>query len=268
MKILANKTYARKNRGGDDGNDGDNGDKIPLVMLHGFLCCGEFFAPNIHAIKNAVDVITVDLPGFGDSHNIRGADSISAMAAHTLETLDALGCEKFHLLGHSMGGMVALQIALAASARVRKLILFATNSDGNLPERFEAFAESQTRLQKTGMEIARKEIVATWFVKGAAHPRYPDCLACSDHVNMPAALSALVAMENFNVTGRIKQIRRPTLIIGARLDRTYAPHRLQQMQLRIRGAQLRFMENCAHNAHLEDVDTFNKLVRDFVCARE
>jgi len=239
----------------------------PLVMLHGFLCGGDLFAPNISVIRTAVDVVTVDLPGFGNSCNVRGADSISAMAAQVMHTLDAVQPGTFDLLGHSMGGMVALQIALDAPARVRKLILFATNSDGNLPERFETFAESKTRLQENGMEAARREIAAMWFVDGAAHPRYPDCLACSDRVGMPAALAALSAMENFDVTAQLAAITHPTLIIGARLDRTYAPRRLQEMQREIPGARLCFMQGCAHNAHLEDEKTFNRLVLDFVRGR-
>ncbi|MDA8012133.1 MAG: alpha/beta hydrolase [Gammaproteobacteria bacterium] len=237
---------------------------VPLVMIHGFLCCGKFFAPNIRVISEFADVITIDLPGFGESFAARAAGSVSEMAARTLGALDALGCERFDLLGHSMGGMVALQIALDAPARARKLILFATNSDGNLPERFETFAESKTRLRARGMESARKEIVATWFMDGAAHPRYADCLACSDRVGMPAALAALRAMENFNLTARLAEISMPTLVIGACRDRTYAPRRLREMRRAIPGAQLHFMKDCAHNAHLEDEKTFNKLVLDFV----
>jgi len=236
-------------------------------MLHGFLCCGKFFAPNINAMKTAIDVITVDLPGFGNSCNVCGADSIREMSAQVMDTLDVVNPGPFDLLGHSMGGMVALQIALSAPARVRKLILFATNSDGNLPERFETFAESKTRLQEHGMKAARKEITATWFVDGAAHPRYPDCLACSDQVGMPAALAALSAMENFDLTGQLTAVIHPTLIIGACLDRTYAPRRLREMHHRIPCGRLHFMQGCAHNAHLEDEKTFNRLVLDFVCDR-
>lgn len=237
---------------------------VPLVLIHGYLGGRRFFVPNINAFNADIDVITVDLPGFGDSHAVAGVDSIHAMAEQVLQQLSAIKCEQFYLLGHSMGGMVALQMALLAPSRVLKLIPFATNSDGKLSERFETFAASKIRMQERGIDDTRKSIVATWFCDGAANQYFNACLECSNNTSLQTAVAALDAMERFDISAQIHTITCPTFIIGAQLDRTYAPHRLEAMRTIIPNAELYVMRGCAHNAHLEDQETFNRLVLTFV----
>lgn len=235
----------------------------PLVLVHGFLGSGELFSPNIRQLRKHINITTVDLPGFGESAEQPSACNISDMAKQVLVKLDELSCPQFDLLGHSMGGMVALQMALLAPQRIATLILYATNSDGDIPERFETFEETKARLRQN-LPMAKQHICATWFCAGAKHQHFPLALRCANTVTLQTTIDAVSAMQNFNATEEAAQIEQPVLIIGAEKDRTYSPRLVQTLHARIRQSQLRILKNCAHNAHLEAEKEFNALLLEWL----
>lgn len=246
---------------------GDNvGGDTPLVMLHGFLCAGKFFQPNIAVLQQHRPIITVDLPGFGDSGDLAGDDDIAGISAQVLTTLTGLGCGQFHLLGHSMGGMVALQTALSAPTRVKNLILYASNSSGDLPDRFESFAASKKNLRQD-FNAAKNRICATWLVAGERHRRFPLLQQCAARVRLAVAEKAIDAMAAFDARDRLGELRQPTLIISAGLDKTYSPRCQRQLRNAIPHATWRRLPHCAHCAHLEDEDAFNCILNEWLPSR-
>jgi pimeloyl-ACP methyl ester carboxylesterase len=86
----------------------------PLLLLHGLGSCKEMWRPVTRLIERERDVIAVDLPGFGDSPP--GAETVDGMADELAAFADALGLERPHVAGNSMGGGLAL--ALGARGRV------------------------------------------------------------------------------------------------------------------------------------------------------
>ncbi|GAC1317624.1 MAG: hypothetical protein NVSMB25_05650 [Thermoleophilaceae bacterium] len=97
----------------------------PLLLLHGLGATKASFLPTIAAVAPAgYRTIAVDLPGFGDSDKpFPGRYDARFFARWTLALLDALELERTHLLGHSMGGRVALEVAMHRPERVGGLIL-------------------------------------------------------------------------------------------------------------------------------------------------
>jgi pimeloyl-ACP methyl ester carboxylesterase len=86
----------------------------PLLLLHGLGSCKEMWRPVTPLLAQTHDVIAVDLPGFGDSPS--GAETVDGMADELAAFADALGLERPHVAGNSMGGGLAL--ALGARGRV------------------------------------------------------------------------------------------------------------------------------------------------------
>src|SRR4029079_4406330 len=84
-----------------------HGNGTPLIMQHGFLGGSGYWVPQFPAFGKVFDIIAPDLPGFAGSAAELAQDSIEGMAAAVIGLVDALGIDRFHLLGHSMGGMVA-----------------------------------------------------------------------------------------------------------------------------------------------------------------
>jgi pimeloyl-ACP methyl ester carboxylesterase len=104
----------------------------PLVLLHGFTGFRQDFAPVIDALlQSAPRILALDLRGHGESSHTgdEGSYTLDALAADVVAALAALGVARCDLLGHSMGGMVAQRIALAAPARVASLVLLSTSAE-------------------------------------------------------------------------------------------------------------------------------------------
>jgi pimeloyl-ACP methyl ester carboxylesterase len=102
------------------------GEGPPVVAIHGLGATKASFLPTIAALADGFAVTALDLPGFGDSDKpIGAAYDARFFAESVVALLDALGLDRAHLVGNSLGGRVALEVALRAPDRVRRLALLA-----------------------------------------------------------------------------------------------------------------------------------------------
>ncbi len=99
------------------------GEGPPLVLLHGLGGTKLSFLPTIAALAERHRMIAVDLPGFGDSDKPLGSYDAPFIARPIIALLDELELDRTHVLGHSLGGRIALEVALQAPERVDRLIL-------------------------------------------------------------------------------------------------------------------------------------------------
>jgi pimeloyl-ACP methyl ester carboxylesterase len=237
-----------------------------LVMQHGFLGGGGYWVPHLGVFGKSFDVIAPDLPGFAGSADRPPQESIEGMAGAVVALIDALGAGRFHLLGHSMGGMVAQQIALDHPDRVQKLVLYGTAPLGNLPRRFETLEASIARLEADGVEATADRIVPTWFVDGEAAPYYRLCYEAGRGTGADAAVKALRAVGRWDVRGRLAELKMPTLVVCGDRDRSISLDQALALREGIAGSQLCIAPGCAHNVHLENPELFSRVVRDFLLA--
>ena len=103
----------------------------PLVLVHGYTGSRDDFAEEIPRLAKRRRVVAYDQRGHGDSSNPGRAEAygFESLIADLEGIVDGLRLEEFHLLGHSMGGMVAMRYALANVERVRSLILMDTSAE-------------------------------------------------------------------------------------------------------------------------------------------
>lgn len=190
----------------------------PLLLIHGAGGQHTHWPPQVRRIARA-HTFAPDLPGHGRSPG-PGRTSIAAYAADLLALMGALGVERFIPVGHSMGGAIALQIALTAPERVAGIALITTGAHlpvsdvllGNALTDFPALVDfvqmyawgphADEKLQRTGrrqLESCPAEVV------------HGDYLACN----------------HFDARERLAEITCPALVVGATHDRM-APPRLSQ----------------------------------------
>ena len=117
-----------------------------VVLQHGFVGGGEYFAPLSANLAQNYDVIATDLPGFAGSAHIPVPDTIAEIATALVDTVTGLGVERFSLLGHSLGSVTALQAALDYPERIENLILYGSTPSGALPDRFETWEDTISRI--------------------------------------------------------------------------------------------------------------------------
>ena len=242
----------------------DTGSGYPLVLIHGFLGSSEMWEPQINYLSKYFRVITPNLPGFGKSKTIKSVDSIYLMANSVIEHLNKKKIEKFYLLGHSMGGMIAQEITTQLGNRITKLICYGTGPIGNIPGRFETMEETRKNLKKNGLKNTAYRIAKTWFIEEEKSKYFYLCEEAGKSTTIEAVDKALIAMKTWNGLENLKNIKNPTLIIWGNKDKAYNFNQVETLNKNIINSKLIVIEGCSHNAHLEKPTIFNKFVIDFL----
>ena len=243
---------------------GDEGKGFPLVLVHGFLGSSTMWKPQIDFLKDHFRVITPDLPGFGKSKKAKPHNSIQSMSNLILDCLEEKKINKFHLLGHSMGGMIVQEMAKKKGDRISKLICYSTGPIGEMPGRFETVDESRENLKKNGLKTMARNVAKTWFVKGEEAKYFDVCIEAGTQTSMEAADNSLVAFKNWNGVDTLKNIKNETLIIWGDKDKSYNLLQAQTLEKNISNSSLVIFDGCAHNVHLEKIEEFNRTVLNFI----
>ena len=234
-----------------------------LVLVHGYLGGSSQWIEQVAVFSQYFHLVTVDLPGFGLNHSMESPETIRGYAEFVLNQLDRKGVEQFHLLGHSMGGMIVQEMAAMVPSRINYLILYGTGPVGMLPNRFETIEESKRRVVADGPQLTGRRIAATWFVQREQAAQYHVCAELADKASLQASLAGLSAMEAWSGVPYLTQIKSPTLVLWGDGDRTYQWSQPEQLWNNIPAAQLGVLPGCAHAVHLEKPHVFNAVLMDF-----
>jgi 2-hydroxy-6-oxonona-2,4-dienedioate hydrolase len=240
----------------------------PLVLVHGYLGGSSQWDGQLLALSQHFEVVTLDLAGYGRAHHLAAPTDLAEHARNILHTLDHLGIERFHLLGHSMGGMVVQEITRQAPHRVNKLILYATGPLGCIPGRFETMARSRERLREDGLQRTARRISATWLLDREASPAFEALATLATQASEQAASAGLSAMEAWDGRDYLKQIEQSTLVIWGECDRTYGWSQIEMLWRGIPHASLAVLPACAHALHLERNALFCTILIEFLARKE
>jgi len=235
----------------------------PLVLVHGYFGGSLQWAGQVDAFCDWFQVITPDLPGFGNNNAMTTPESIRGLALYVLDELDKLDVHRFHLLGHSMGGMIAQEMIAIAPERVDQLVLYGTGPVGLMPGRFETIDESRRELKDKGVEVTGRRIAATWFQNGKSGKGYETCAKLANQASLQAGLAGLTAMETWSGVASLSKITSPTLVLWGDGDRAYLWEQPEQLWREIDKANLAVIPGCSHAVHLEKPELFNAMLKDF-----
>lgn len=235
-----------------------------LVLIHGYLGSARHWDLQVPLLARRFRCISPNLAGFGDSAQLTAPESIGGHAAQVLATLDRLGVERFHLLGHSMGGMIAQEMTARAPDRIDRLILYGTGPVGLLPDRFETIDTSRQRLLNEGLDATARRIAATWFEAGEDAVGYAVCLAEAKRASLQAALASLTAWEGWDGRAELTSFAAPSLVIWGDSDRSYGWPQPQRLWHSIPDCRLAVVPCCGHAVHMENPAIFNSMLEDFL----
>ena len=242
----------------------DTGSGTPLVLVHGFLGSTEMWNPQIKFFKNNYRVIAPTLPGFGKSNTMNSCDSIECMAKAILNFLEKKKINNFNLLGHSMGGMIVQEMVKIASEKILKLICYGTGPRGNIPGRFETIDQSRENLKIDGLKDTAHRIAKTWFIKKEKAKYFYLCEESGKQTSVEAADNGLIAMKNWDGVNNLKNIKNETLILWGDQDKAYNFNQIETLRDNIPNSDLKIIEGCSHNVHLEKPYEFNITVEEFL----
>jgi len=239
--------------------------KGPTVVLqHGFLGGSGYWLPQIQYLCPRFDVIAPDLPGFGSSGKLATPNTIAGFIDALMGLMDELQVSKFSLVGHSMGGSIAQQVALNHPDRLERVVFYGASSIGEIPGRFETIVDSIRKLPEDGIERTAVRFAKSWFLHGDTAPAFDFCLQAGQGATVEGATHALQAIEKWNVDDRLHEISTPALVICGDGDRGTPPQRSMRLYEALPNARLAILPGAAHNLHLERTELFNQVVGDFL----
>jgi 2-hydroxy-6-oxonona-2,4-dienedioate hydrolase len=236
----------------------------PLVLVHGYLGGSSQWDAQLPLLSQHFEVVTLDLAGYGMANHLAAPTNLADHARHVLATLDHMGIDRFHLLGHSMGGMVVQEITRQSPHRVIKLVLYATGPMGCIPGRFETMARSRERLREDGVQRTARRICATWLLDYEASPAFESLATLATQASEQAASAGLSAMESWDGREHLGRIDQATLVIWGENDRSYSWSQIEMLWRSIPRASLAVLPACAHAVHLERHTLFCTLLVEFL----
>lgn len=241
---------------------GNNGKTV--VLLHGLGAHSDMWQLQWPVLAEAgYRVIVPDLTGFGRSPYGKGKISVKTLSDNIYDFLKTINVQRAHFVGLSLGGAVTMQFALDHPVIVDKMIL------SNTAARFLAKGKTAYFMIRfiTSKIIPRKTLGRMIATYTFPHPEQDawrnEFIREFLSANKRAYRRLAASFANYNLTGRVHQIRTPTLIIGGHEDRTLPTHLQEFLHEKIRGSQIRLL-NGGHVSAIDNAHEFNDLMLDFL----
>ena len=252
------------------------GDGPPLLFVHGLGGCWQNWLLNLPAFMGSHRVVTLDLPGFGESEMPSGPISIHGYARTLDGVCDQLGVENPVVVGNSMGGFVAAEMALSFSTRVAKLVLVSAaglSTEYLQREPLLAFARvwaaATTRTGVRSDPVVRRPRLRRVALQTVV--RYPERLSVPltyelvQGAGKDGFLPALEALMGYSFRDRLERIEMPVLIVWGRNDILVPVGDAARFE-RLIGANAHkvIFDDTGHLAMLERPSRFNELLAGFI----
>jgi 3-oxoadipate enol-lactonase len=218
--------------------------------------------PQIESFSASYQVITCDLPAHGETPDVFGEYTVAKLCEFVIRLLDSVGADRVHICGHSLGGMVAQEVAVAHSDRVQKLVLAETalGTQNTFWERIQTyFARPFLRLTPQTSLVRMST-----NLYGSLNPEVgvfiEQDMSKFDH---DTSIRVMSAAFEFSGKSQLGEIHAPTLVLVAEKNRrTHAQGR--EMSERIPAAKFEIIPDSHHMLNLDNPDSFNKTVLAFL----
>ncbi|MBI4830948.1 MAG: alpha/beta hydrolase [Candidatus Lindowbacteria bacterium] len=227
-----------------------------LLLVHGAGGSHLSWRRQLDELSDKFRIIALDLPGHGLSEG-GGEVTIRGYCRCVLELMELLQLQNVVLGGHSMGGAIALEIALMGSNRVGALLLVGTGGKLRvLPAIFSIIRED--------FEVAVQGVGNLMFGSGAPEGLVEEEKQLLAKNSGDIMLKDFTACDSFDAMGRVGSVTLPTLIICGKEDRLTPPKYSEFLHEKIAGSEAVFLEKCGHMPMLEQADEFNASVSSFL----
>jgi 3-oxoadipate enol-lactonase len=217
--------------------------------------------PQVAAFGGRTRCVAIDLPGHGSAPVTPGQYSIDGLADRVADTLDRLEVAEAHLVGSSIGGMIAMSLGRRHPARVERLVLIGTSA--HLPPA-SAWTDRAATVRAEGAAAVAEAVVARWITPAyaAAHTddvaRFEAMISSVDREGYAGCCDAIAAMDQRD---GLTQIGAPTLVIVGRDDPATPVEHAEEIAAGVPGARLEVVSG-AHLPSVESVEAVNALLAE------
>ena len=235
-------------------------------------CLNHCFGSDLHYWERHLSafegfrVLRYDTRGHGGSDAPPGPYRLETLAADVAGLQDALGIERVHFCGVSLGGQIAQTFALDYPERVASLVLVNTTCEYS-EDQVALWRARARQVVEEGIESLHDTLMARWFSDEAVARQPPGYRYMAEAIRRfrPEGFAAAVeAMCHLHTTPRLPRIAAPTLVIGTPEDPGAPREVTEKMARLIPNAELEWLTPARHLASLEHPERFNALVRTFL----
>ncbi|MFX0001244.1 MAG: alpha/beta fold hydrolase [Candidatus Hodarchaeota archaeon] len=258
------------------------GEGYPIILIQGFGAKKEGFKCQIPVLSEHFKVITFDNRGAGKSERVKEPYTMETLADDIKGLLNFLEIKKVHVLGLSMGGIIAQQFALQHPEYVDKLILVNTVSGAPDNVGLELLKKNrleQLKLIKKDPEKAFWDNSRIWFyqkyrkeLKADPKKKFFGIWSAEDEIRestilMPTSQDIelqIEALKGFNTLEKLHEIKSKTLILAASHDRVCSKSNAEEMHKRIPNSLLRIIEKAGHESPKTRTTEVNNIIVYFL----
>jgi pimeloyl-ACP methyl ester carboxylesterase len=231
----------------------------PLLILHPEFAADQWF-PYHDRLAACFEVLAPDHPGFGRSERPEWLDAIDDLAFHYVDLLDALGLDRVSIVGTSLGGWIAAELAAAHPERLQRLVLVGAGGikvDG--VERFDLFLHP---LEETLRHLFHDQSRAAQLLPAEFGPEV--IVRGYRETTTLARLSWNPYFYNPKLAHSLRRIAAPTLIVWGQ-DDTFLPFAYAEAYMHLLpSATLQVIPNCVHFVPFEQMELFTEHVTRFL----
>ena len=245
------------------------GEGDPLLAVMGLAGDTVAWALQVGEWSKTHRVVVFDNRDVGQSSYADGPYHVEDMASDTLALADHLELDRFHLVGLSMGGMIAQHIALRSPERVRTLTLAVTmggaGSYGQARSKMLADAAAHMSREQQVDSLLAWTMSEDFFANPQSVTWLRNMMLSNPHAqDVEGFRRQLDAIGRFDVRDRLGEISTPTHVVGAEHDVLVPPWKSTELADLIPGAKLTMLPRAPHMVSIENAELFNRAVLGFI----
>lgn len=240
-----------------------------VVFLHGLGASRTAWDPQLGFLAaRGWRCAAWDMPGYGSSPPARAPLTFELLAAVAAQWLDALECPTAHVVGLSLGGMIAQHLALLHPRRVRSLALLDTSPafgfDGVTVAREWIDARLRPLVGHESLASIAPRVLSSMMSPHASSDAFDQAVAAMSRVSSASFAAAVRCLVGHDVRDTIDRVRAPTIVMVGQLDNETPLPYAEFLATTIPGAQLAVVAGAGHISNLEQPAIVNDLLADFL----
>lgn len=238
------------------------GERVAL-LIHGWAVSGDIWAPVLERWpEDGPRLLAVDLRGTGWSSKPRDGYTLEAYAADVIGVIDALGLRDLVLVGHSMGGTIAMKVAIARPQALRRLVLISPVPASGVPFKDEELAFFRSL---GGSREGAEQVLGMMMASRPSQAAFDRAVLGMASVVPEAFYGGFDAWRTADFAGRVGEISAPTVVFGGEVEQPLSPAVLQAAVVApISGARFEALPGVSHYPQLECTDALTGHLRALI----
>ncbi len=239
------------------------GHGTPLLVIHGGSSGASTWAKNIEELADSYKVYVPDLPGFGSSQPVEGNYYMTEMVDFIESFTNKLGLDRFHLMGHSFGGGIALNYVLKFPFKVSRLVLVSSMFLGKDIAFWVWLTTRRIIVEPLGWLTINLFRTIKWLAATVFNSI--DYVVPVSEASVRIGKGIATLQEQARVmAGRLPEIAMPTLVIWGEKDPILPYKHAYAAAQSIPDCRVKIFEGSGHSVYRDRVEEFTHLLKDFL----